>query len=126
VIELTNTHRLRTRTSTMKAIITLAAASLAVASIAAPAIGADAAPATTVAKYSTKTTQMSVLLGDPAAKAVLVKHVPQLVANTDIAERAGGMTLSEIGEAIKAYSPDVLSEAVLVKIDADLAALPAR
>jgi hypothetical protein len=110
----------------MKAIITLAAASLAVASIAPPAMGADAAPAATAAKYSSKTTPMSVLLGDPATKAVLVKHAPQLVANTDIAERAGGMTLSEIGEAIKAYSPDVLSEAVLVRIDADLAALPAR
>ncbi|WP_310532484.1 hypothetical protein [Novosphingobium sp.] len=110
----------------MKSIVILAAASLVAASIGTPALAADAAPAATAAKYSSKTTPMSVLLGDPAAKAVLVKHVPQLVGNPDIAERAGGMTLSEIGDAIKAYSPDVLSEAVLVKIDADLAALPAR
>ncbi|MEJ6012137.1 hypothetical protein [Novosphingobium aquae] len=110
----------------MKSIVILAAASLAVGSAGAPALAADASPAGTAAKYTSKTTPMSVLLGDPAAKAVLVKHVPQLVANSDIAERAGGMTLSEIGEAIKAYSPDVLSEAVLVKIDTDLAALPAR
>lgn len=108
----------------MKSIVILAAVSLAFVS--ASVMAADAAPAVASAKYSSKNTPMSVLLADPAAKAVLVKHVPQLVANSDISERAGGMTLSEIGEAIKAYSPDVLSEAVLVKIDADLAALPGR
>ena len=110
----------------MKSIAILAAASLALAGASAPSLAADAAPAATSVKYTSKNTPMSVLLDDPAAKAVLVKHVPQLVANPDISERAGGMTLSEIGDAIKAYSPDVLSEAVLVKIDADLAALPGR
>lgn len=110
----------------MKTIATIAAAVLATTSLSAPSLAADAIPAATSAKYSSKTTPMSVLLGDPAAKAVLVKHVPQLVANPDIAERASGMTLSEIGDAIKAYSPDVLAEAVLARIDADLAALPGR
>ena len=110
----------------MKSIAILAAASLALAGASAPSLAADAAPGAASVKYTSKNTPMSVLLADPAAKAVLVKHVPQLVANPDISERAGGMTLSEIGDAIKAYSPDVLSEAVLVKIDADLAALPGR
>lgn len=110
----------------MKSITILAAAALATGSLTAPSLAAEAAPVATSVKYSSKNTPMSVLLADPAAKAVLVKHVPQLVANSDISERAGGMTLSEIGDAIKAYSPDVLSEAVLVKIDADLAVLPGR
>lgn len=108
----------------MKSIAFLAAAALATGSLTAPSLAAEAAPAATATKYSSKTTPMNLLLADPAAKAVLVKHIPQIVANPDIAERAGGMTLAEIGEAIKAYSPDVLSEAVLAKLDADLAALP--
>lgn len=115
----------------MKSLSILAAASLAIAGFSctglnSPAIAADAAPAAASAKYTTKTTPMNTLLADPAAKAVLAKHVPQLIANADVAERAGGMTLSEIAEAIKAYSPDMLSEAMLAKIDTDLAALPAH
>jgi hypothetical protein len=69
---------------------------------------------------------------DPAAtqqiatRAVLVKHIPQLVEKSDIAERASGMTLKEMQEALRAYSPDLLSDEVLAKIDVDLAALPAQ
>lgn len=110
----------------MKTIAMLTAAALATASLSAPSLAAEAAPTVTAAKYSSKATPMNLLLADPAAKAVLVKHIPQIVNNPDIAERAGGMTLAEIGDAIKAYSPDVLSEAVLARLDADLAALPGR
>lgn len=110
----------------MKSIAILTAVALASASLSAPSLAAEAAPVASAAKYSSKTTPMNLLLADPAAKAVLVKHIPQIVGNPDIAERAGGMTLAEIGDAIKAYSPDVLSEAVLAKLDADLAALPGR
>ena len=60
-----------------------------------------------------------------AAKAVLVKHIPQLVEKADVAERASGMTLKEMQDALRAYSPDLLSDAVLQKIDVDLATLPA-
>lgn len=81
---------------------------------------APQAPAST-AKYTTSTSQMSTLMADPAAKAVLVKHVPDLVKNDDILERAGGMTLKELQAVIQTYSPDVLSDAVLARIDADLA-----
>ena len=91
----------------------------------AQAPAAATAPAST-AKYSSSTTQLGVLLADPAAKAVLQKHIPQLVANSDVAERASGMTLHEIQEATKAYAPDMLSDKVLAEIDVDLAPLPVK
>lgn len=109
----------------MRMISLLACASLAIASV--PALAADtAAPAAAAAKYSTSTTQMGVLLADPAAKAVLAKHIPQLIASPDMAERASGMTLREIQEAVKAYSPDMLSDKVLAAIDVDLAQVPVK
>jgi hypothetical protein len=100
------------------AALTLSAAASARAETPTPA----AAP---TPKYSSSTTQMGTLLADPAAKAVLVKHLPRLVENPDMAERASGMTLKDLQDALKAYAPDLLSDEVLAKIDADLAALPA-
>lgn len=75
------------------------------------------------AKYSSSTTALGVLIADPAAKAVLAKHIPQLLEKSDIAERATGMTLKEMQDALRAYSPDLLSDEVLARIDQDLAAL---
>jgi para-nitrobenzyl esterase len=85
-----------------------------------PAVAASATA------YSTRTTQLSVLLADPAAKAVLEKRLPALVNNPDMADRASGMTLREIADAVKAYSPDLLSEKVLGELDADLAKVPVK
>ena len=104
-------------------IVSLAA--LAVPVLASAATPAPAAATQQVARYSTSTTALGVLLADPAAKAVLVKHIPQLVEKADVAERASGMTLKEMQDALRAYSPDLLSDAVLQKIDVDLATLPA-
>ena len=97
-----------------------------------PAAHAAHVPATTAATaapvgiYSTKTTQMGVLLADPAAKAILEKIIPDLVRNPDMQDRASGMTLVEISEAIKPYSPAVLAEPVLASIDAEFAKLPPK
>lgn len=109
----------------MRMISMLVGATLALSTV--PALAADAnSPAAAAARYSTSTTQMGVLLADPAAKAVLVKHIPQLVASPDMAERASGMTLREIQEAVKAYAPDMLSDKVLSAIDFDLAQVPVK
>jgi para-nitrobenzyl esterase len=70
--------------------------------------------------YSTKLTPIGDLMKDPAAKAVLQKYIPDIVNGPNIG-MASGMTLI----ALKAYVP-VLSDDVMAKIDADLAALPAQ
>jgi hypothetical protein len=76
--------------------------------------------------YSTNTTTMSDLLADPVAKAVLERHIPDLVHNPDLAERAGGLTLRQVADAIKSFSPDALPDTVLGDIDADFATLAAK
>jgi hypothetical protein len=80
-------------------------------------------PATaTAAAYSTTATPMGVLLANPAAKAVLTKELPQLMERMgDNMERVSGMTLKEIQDSLKAYAPDVLSDAKLAEIDLELA-----
>jgi hypothetical protein len=69
-------------------------------------------------RYSTSDTPMRVLMADPAAKAVLVKHVPSLAAGGNNAA-IQNVTL----KAIQGYAPQVLTEKVLADIDADLAKL---
>ena len=86
-----------------------------------PPAAAAAAPT-----YSSTTSQLGTLLANPATKAVLLKHVPQMVNGLgDNLERASGMTLKEMQEALKAYSPDTLPDAKLAAIDLDLAKIPA-
>jgi para-nitrobenzyl esterase len=85
----------------------------------------QAAPAAAKPKYSTAKTQLGTLLEDPAAKAVLQKHVPKLVdGGGQNMDQASGMTLRELQAALKAYAPDLLTDKVLQDIDTDLAALP--
>ena len=76
------------------------------------------------APYSTSTTQLGTLMADPAAKAVLVKDAPDLAKAGPELEQASGMTLVEVGAALKAYAPNLLTPAILAQIDADLAKLP--
>lgn len=84
-----------------------------------------AAPAAEAA-FSSTMTQLGTLLANPATKAVLMKHIPQLVNGLgDNVERASGMTLKEMQEALKTYSPDALPDATLAAIDQDLAKIPA-
>jgi len=69
---------------------------------------------------------LGVLMADPAAKAVLLKYVPDFAKGGDMLDQASGMTLKEMQGALKPYKPDLLSDKVLAEIDADLAALPAK
>jgi len=94
-------------------IATLAVASSAAAqSAATPAPGAAATP-----YYSSKTT-IGELLDNPATKAVLVKDVPDMVANPQI-DQGRPYPLN----AVTAYVPELTPE-MLAKIDADLAPIP--
>lgn len=92
-------------------------ASAQAASTAAPVAGSPSAKPH--APYSTADTEIGTLLDDPAARAILAKHVPAIVANDQI-DQARGMTL----QGIQPYSGDMLSDDILKKIDVDLAALP--
>jgi para-nitrobenzyl esterase len=82
-----------------------------------PAASATAA----AAHYSTSTTEIGTLLDDPAAKAVIEKHVPGMTTNDQI-DMARAMTLKDIQQ----YSPDAVTDKVLAAIDADFAKLPAK
>jgi hypothetical protein len=85
---------------------------LACARGAAPVTVADAPVA-----WSTKTSTIGDLLGNPSAKAVLARHVPSLVSSSEIS-MAAGMTLRDI----QAYAPEI-TDAILTAIDGDLASL---
>lgn len=97
---------------------------LALTVVSAPALAqAPAAPAPAAAaavpKYSTADTDLGTLLDNPAAKAIIEKHIPGMTTNEQI-DMARGMTL----KGIQQYSPDDVTDARLAAIDADLAKLP--
>lgn len=100
----------------------LLAAALATTVLAAPAFAADPAPvaaaAPAVSALSTENTDIGTLLDNPAAKAVLDKHMPGFADNPQIA-MARSMTLKQI----QGFAPDQIKDEVLVKIDADLKAV---
>lgn len=119
----------------MRNYLELAAAALAVVALAAPAVAAEpakpaekAAPATPAApaaaakdapKYTSEDTEIGTLLDDPAAKAIVEKHVPGFTTNEQV-DMARAMTL----KAVQTYAPDSMTDAVLAAIDADFAKLP--
>lgn len=103
------------------ALIAAAAPSLAMAQAKPAAAAPAAAPAAAATPYTTAETPIGTLLDDPAAKAILVKHVPGLVGNAQI-DMARSMTL----KAIQGYAGDALSDAKLADIDYDLAKLAAK
>lgn len=83
---------------------------------------APAAPATASAgHYSTTSTEIGTLLDDPAAKAVIEKHIPGMTTNEQV-DMARGMTLKDIQQ----YSPDAITDKVLADTDAELAKLPVK
>lgn len=67
--------------------------------------------------YSTAETDLGTLLDDPAARAVLDKHIPKITGSGQI-DMARSMTL----KGLQQYAPD-LTDAVLAAIDVDLAKL---
>lgn len=86
---------------------------------------AQTAPASTApapaagAKYSTADTDLGTLLDDPAAKAIVEKHIPGLTTNDQV-DMARSMTL----KAVQQYAPDSVTDTRLAAIDADFAKLP--
>jgi hypothetical protein len=97
----------------------LTAALIAAAPLALSApVMAQTAPATPApaAKLSTADTTIGDLLDNPAAKAVLDKHMPGFSSNPQV-EMARGMTL----RAVQPMVPDQIKVETLDAIDADLA-----
>ena len=86
--------------------------------IAAALMAMSPTPVFAQAAYSSNTTEIGALLDDPAAKAVLEKHVPGMTTNDQV-DMARAMTLKDIQQ----YSPDQITDKVLAEIDADLAKL---
>lgn len=91
------------------------AAAFGAAVLGSPALAQDAAAG---AKYSISTQTIGELVKNPETKAVLDKHIAELVANPQL-EQGYEMKFADI----VSYVPDVLTDAVLKAIDADLAKL---
>lgn len=72
-----------------------------------------------VPSYSSADTPIGDLLDNPAARAIVEKYLPEVVHGDQI-DMARGMTL--VG--IQPYAPETVTDEVLKKIDAELAALP--
>ena len=73
------------------------------------------------AGYSVADTQIGTMLDDPAAKAILDKHIPGFSSTGQI-DKARSMTLKHI----QPYVSDMITEAALGLIQADFAKLPAK
>lgn len=78
-------------------------------SIAAPA--AVAAAPKTKAAYKIEVTDLGTLLDDPASKAILMKHIPDVVGNPQI-EMGRGMTLAQLQQ----YASDQITAEKLAEI----------
>lgn len=97
--------------------IVFAAVLASTAMVPAAAIAAEPAAATATALNTTDTT-IGDLLDNPAARAVLMKHIPEVVSNQGI-DMARAMTLRQI----QSFAADVLTDEKLAQIDTDLAAI---
>lgn len=102
---------------TLAALLAVASPGIAVAQ----AAQSTAAPAAAAARYSTSDTEIGVLLADPAAAAIVSKHLPEITGSGQV-EMVSGMTL----KAVQGFAPDRVSDDALAKIDAELAKLPAK
>ena len=86
-------------------------AAAAILAITAPvaAVYAEAAP-----KFSSSASKINDLLANPDAKAVLVKHIPQIA-------EAGAMVGDRTLKQVQTMAPDRLTDKLLADIDVDLA-----
>lgn len=98
-------------------VLSMATGALAQTAPATPAAPAAAPAAPAAGKLSTNSL-VGDILDNPKAKAVLVKHVPE-IGKDDQIEQARGMALRDLQQ----YAPDTFTDEALKKIDADLAAL---
>jgi para-nitrobenzyl esterase len=72
-------------------------------------------------RYTTLTTPIGELLDNPAARAVLERHVPAFLKNPQL-DMARGTTLY----GLQAYLPDQFNDPLLATIDRDLATVPVK
>lgn len=93
----------------------LAAIALATGSLAAVALPATAQQAPAPARFSVETTQVGVLLDNPATKAILERMIPTVYAN----EMFQTMGRSQTLKSIQQYEPVALSDAVLAAVQAE-------
>jgi hypothetical protein len=82
---------------------------------------APSASATAKTSYNTTDTDVGTLLDDPAARAIVDKHIPGFSAGEQI-DMARGMTL----RSLQQFAPDKITDQVLADIDKELAKLPAK
>jgi para-nitrobenzyl esterase len=99
------------------------AASVSCGAALAQATASSSAPAarTATARYNTADTDVGTLLDDPAARAIVDKHIPGFSAGDQI-DMARGMTL----RSLQQFAPDKITDQVLAEIDMELAKLPAK
>ncbi len=94
-------------------------AALCLAAVAAvPAVAEDNAAATTTAAAFTVETPIEALMADERAKAVLTKHLPGIDQHPAY-EQFKALSL----KALAPFSQGMISDELLGKIDADLAAI---
>ena len=108
------------------AIASIPALSFAQAAPTTPTAVATANPATLpgaaqAAKFKTDETPIGDILDNPAAKAVVSKYLPDMMANDQV-QMARGMTL----KAVQQYSADTVTDKVLTEIDSDFVKLAAK
>lgn len=99
----------------------LAAVAIAIAPLAITAGSPAFAEAAAPAGFSVETTDLGTLLDDEAAKAVLVKHLPDLVNNEQI-QMARSMSLKQL----QGFAGDAVPDEKLAAIQADLDKLPKK
>jgi hypothetical protein len=100
-------------------LLILATAALAIATPALAQTASAPAAAAVKGKLNTTDTDLGTLLDNPAAKAIVEKHIPGMTTNEQV-EMARGMSL----KAIQQYASEEVTDARLAAIDADLAKLP--
>lgn len=100
----------------MKYFLPLLALTPGIASTAIAQTAATPAPG-----YNVNDTDIGTLLDDPASKAVLDKYMPGFSANPQI-EMARSMTL----KVVQQFAGDMMSDEILAKIQAGIAALPVK
>jgi len=107
------------RSLVLAAVLAVAAPAAAFAQ-AAPAAPAAITPAVKAAAgaMTTSTTTIGDMIDNAAARAVLEKHLPDVVSSDQI-DMARSMTLKDI----QAYAADTITDAKLAAVDQDLSAL---
>ena len=97
-----------------------AALGLAVAAVTTPAFADDAAPTTAPAAAFTIDTPIEVLMADERAKAVVAKHF----GGQDLAQHPAYEQFKSLSlKAVAPFSQGLITEEMLAKIAADLAAI---